>query len=132
MIERVNRAIKIVALSLLVASALCGSYSVTAVTQNEPPNKLDSEQLERARTLFNTKCARCHGADGRGQTVLGEMLEVPDFTDSKWWKEHAKDKDLAETISNGKGDMPDFGKKLTKPEIALLADYVRLFKKTEP
>ena len=60
------------------------------------------------------------------------MLEVPDFTDTKWWKEKGKDKDLAETISNGKGDMPDFGKKLTKPEISLLADYVRLFKKTEP
>jgi mono/diheme cytochrome c family protein len=60
------------------------------------------------------------------------MLEVPDFTDTKWWKEHARDKELVETISNGKGDMPDFGKKLTKPEIALLADYVRLFKKTEP
>ena len=127
-----SRVIKIVALSLLFVSAVCCFHSVAAVSQNDPGNKLDSEQLERAKTLFNTKCARCHGGDGRGQTVLGEMLEVPDFTDTKWWKDHGKDKDLAATISNGKGDMPDFGKKLTKTEISLLADYVRLFNKAEP
>ena len=88
------------------------------------------EELARARTLFGEKCARCHGADGRGQTILGQMLGVPDFTNDKWWKDHS-DHDLIKSITNGNEDMPAFRKKLTKPEISLLADYVGQFKKPE-
>lgn len=92
---------------------------------------LSSAELARAKVLFGGKCARCHGANGRGQTVLGEMLGVPNFTNGKWWKDHGNDDDLIETIRKGNGDMPAFGKKLTKPEISLLAGYVRHFNKAE-
>jgi len=115
---------------------LGGGYvlsSARVVVQEAPVTKADrsSDELARAKTLFEGKCARCHGADGRGQTVQGEMLGVPDFTNGKWWKNH-NDDDLIEAITNGGDDMPAFGKKLTKPEISLLADYVRHFKQPEP
>ena len=90
-----------------------------------------SENLARAKMLFGGKCARCHGVDGQGQTFLGEMLEVPDFTNGKWWKDKGNDDDLIESITNGNGDMPAFGKKLTRQEISLLADYVNYFNKPE-
>ena len=108
--------------------------SANALPQETPVKKtgLSSEQLARAKVLFGGKCARCHGADGRGKTVLGEMLRVPDFTNEKWWKDHGKDYDLVESIRKGNGDMPAFGKKLTRPEISLLAEYVRHFNKPEP
>jgi mono/diheme cytochrome c family protein len=106
--------------------------SARAVSQ-EPEKKagLSVEELARARALFEGKCARCHGQDGRGQTVLGDMLGIPDFTNAKWWKDHGNDDDLIESITNGDKEMPAWGKKLTKPEISLLADYVRHFNKAE-
>lgn len=115
---------------------LVGGYSWTStrvMTQETSIKKasLTAEQVTRAKALFGGKCARCHGADGQGQTVLGEMLEVPDFTNGTWWSEHGNTDDLVETIKNGSGDMPAFGKKLTKAEISLLANYVRHFNKDE-
>jgi mono/diheme cytochrome c family protein len=104
--------------------------SARVMTQDSSIKKasLTAEQLTRAKAIFGGKCARCHGADGRGQTVLGEMLEVPDFTEGSWWRDHGND-DLVDTINKGDGDMPAFAKKLTKSEISLLADYVRRFNK---
>jgi len=91
--------------------------------------RLSPEELARANTLFAGKCARCHGADGRGQTVVGKLLGVPDFTNTKWSKAHGNTDQLIESITNGNGNMPAFGKKLTRREISLLADHVRYFNK---
>lgn len=117
---------------LLLGAGLLWS-SARAVSQGQPEKKagLSAEQLAHAKALFGNKCARCHGPDGRGQTVLGDMLGVPDFTDAQWWKDRDNDEGLIKSITNGNGDMPAFGKKLTKSEISLLAAYVRHFNKTE-
>ena len=103
--------------------------SASPLSQERPghASELSPEESARAKELFKGKCARCHGPDGRGHTVLGEMLDVPDFTNGKWWKDHSKREDLIKSITNGNGDMPSFGKKLTKPEISLLASYVHQF-----
>jgi mono/diheme cytochrome c family protein len=119
--------------ALLPFVVLFGAYTWTSarvIPQETSIKKasLTAEQLNRAKALFSGKCARCHGADGQGHTVLGEMLKVPDFTNESWWSDHSND-DLVETIKNGDGDMPAFGKKLTKSEISLLANYVRRFNK---
>ncbi len=121
---------------LLVFLVLGAGYvwsSARTVSQETSAKRagLSSEELARAKSLFGVKCTRCHGPDGRGQTILGDMLGVPDFTDSKWWKDHGNHDDLKESITHGNGEMPAFGKKLTKPEISLLADYVRRFNKEE-
>ena len=122
--------------ALLVVLVLSAGYvwSFTrAVPQEMSVTKvvLSSEELARAKVLFGGKCARCHGADGRGQTVLGEMLGVPDFANGKWWKDHGNDDNLTDSIRHGNGEMPAFGKKLTRQQISLLADYVRLFNQPE-
>lgn len=52
--------------------------------QEKDSNAMSPEQLDHAKKLFGERCARCHGADGRGQTVIGETLETPDLTDDKW------------------------------------------------
>ena len=125
---------------LLISLVLNVGYLVNAAHQvaQEKPKKepglspgLSHEQVVRAKEIFGEKCARCHGPDGRGQTILGEMLEAPDFTNEKWWQEHGNTDDLIKSITNGNGDMPAFGKKLTRHEISLLADYVRRFNKAE-
>jgi len=120
-------------LAFLVLSAGYVLSSARAVPQQTSVKKagLSSDQLVRAKALFGEKCARCHNTDGQGKTALGEMLKVPDFTNGKWWKDHGSADDLIESITNGNGNMPRFGKKLTKSEISLLANYVRHFNKNK-
>lgn len=122
---------------LFIILLLCFGYlwgvshaAIQEKQETKESSTLSDEQLARARTLFGEKCARCHGADGRGQTTLGDMLGVPDFTDSKWLKEKKSDERLIKSIANGRDRMPAFGKKLTGPEIASLVAYVRRFNKS--
>jgi cbb3-type cytochrome c oxidase subunit III len=88
---------------------------------------------ETARTaeLFSERCARCHGEDGRGQTVIGRMLDAPDFTDERWWGEGKDGRRFVRSINEGKGEMPAFGRKLSRSEIKALAAYVSSFRKSE-
>jgi mono/diheme cytochrome c family protein len=123
----------LLAVLLLSAGYLVHSSRAEVRLQSEQEKKesdsLSREQLAQAKTLFGERCARCHGADGRGETVLGDLLGVPNFTNEKWWKEEKSDKHLIASVANGKGEMPAFGKKLSKQEIGVLVSYVRRFNK---
>lgn len=92
-----------------------------------------TSQSKRVDELFNRNCARCHGADGRGDTPLGHLYKTPDFTDAEWWKKNAgitSTRTLRSIVTRGKAGMPAFGKKLSRSEISLLVTRVRSFKKT--
>ena len=120
----------------LIVSTVCIGYLCYAPvvgalrTQDKAPPTLSVAQATRAKQLFKEKCSKCHGADGRGQTVLGNMLDPPNFTDQAWWKNVVDDKRLTESVRNGKGGMPKFGKKLTVQQIGLLVAYLRRFDKS--
>jgi mono/diheme cytochrome c family protein len=98
---------------------------------------LQRKKLPRAKhvdELFNRNCARCHGADGRGDTPLGHVYKAPDFTDVEWWRKNAdisNTRTLKSIVTRGKAGMPAFGKKLTRSEINLLVDRIRSFRKLE-
>ena len=96
-----------------------------------PQEKIAGEGKEHSQTptLFNEKCARCHGEDGRGQTVIGRMVGAPNFADENWWNEEKDERRFVRSITEGKGEMPPFGKKLTRAEIRALAAYVKTFRK---
>jgi cytochrome c553 len=86
-----------------------------------------------AKANWDSQCAKCHGEDGKGQTKIGQMLHIKDFTDAKVQAE-IKDDDAFKTIKEGKKS--DEGKTLMKPfsnlsddEIKALVAYVRGFKK---
>lgn len=36
-----------------------------------------------AATLWSDNCAKCHGADGKGETKMGRKLGILDLTDAK-------------------------------------------------
>ena len=78
--------------------------------------------------LFKQKCVKCHGADGSGDTSMGRIFNAPDFTDSGWWANHSSTAERIQVITKGKKNMPAFGKKLTKGQIANLATYIQRFK----
>jgi mono/diheme cytochrome c family protein len=79
-------------------------------------------QTASTKNIFISNCARCHGPDGRGQTEQGRKYDVPNLVEETKGASNAK---LNRIITNGKQDMPAFGKKLTKRQIAALASYVK-------
>ena len=85
-----------------------------------------------AKAVWDKDCAKCHGADGKGKTKMGEKLAVKDYTDAKVQAE-MKDEAMVKAIKEGakKDDkvlmkgFPD----LTDEEVKGLVAYVRAFKK---
>lgn len=124
-----NRTIKCVA--LLTALLLSTGYVLSAtrgafVQQGKKSGR--KEQAAKTEKLYQQNCARCHGADGRGETNLGKLYNTPNLTDAAF---HARfsDKELSTIVTSGKGGMPGFKKNLSKAEITALVAYVRRFKK---
>jgi len=74
--------------------------------------------------IYAANCARCHGADGRANTAKGKRVEATDFT-SDWNRDEARG---IRIITNGKGDMPSFKKKLSAEEIKAAFHYVLRFR----
>src|SRR6266436_4298618 len=80
---------------------------------NGQPKKISSSVVD----LFRNNCARCHGADGRGDTPLGHTYNSPDFTDPGWGQKHSNitnTRSLISIVIHGKGSMSAFGKKLAR------------------
>ncbi len=81
-----------------------------------------------AKKDFANNCARCHGIDGRGETELGKLYGTPDMTDRKWQKARSG-KRMLNSVQNGRGSMPAFGKKLSAAQINGLIGYIRSLRK---
>lgn len=86
-----------------------------------------------AKENWEKSCAKCHGADGKGQTKMGQKLGIKDYTDAKVQAE-LKDDAAFKAIKEGLKDKD--GKTLMKPVEGLsdddtkaLVKHVREFKK---
>jgi len=85
-----------------------------------------------AKENWEKNCAKCHGADGKGQTKMGQKLGIKDYTDPKVQAE-LKDDQAFKSIKEGLKDKE--GKTLMKAaeglsddDIKALVQYVRSFK----
>jgi cytochrome c6 len=78
-------------------------------------------------------CAKCHGADGKGQTKAGKKLSVKDYTDAKVQAE-MKDADMEKTILDGVTDkagkekMKAYKEEISAAEAKELVAYIRKLK----
>src|SRR4051812_45847507 len=86
-----------------------------------------------AKATYDKDCAKCHGADGKGETKMGKKLNAKDYTDAKVQAE-MKDEQAFKAIKEGLKDKA--GKTLMKPaeglsdaDIKGLVAYMRTFKK---
>lgn len=86
-----------------------------------------ANKVKEVKTLFKTHCVKCHGADGRGRTVDGEIAGAQDFTDQDW-RQRAEEQRIINSITHGRGQMPAFEKKLSKGQIKSLSAFVLTFK----
>lgn len=82
--------------------------------------KAPEDWVSAGRTRFETLCAACHGADAKGNAVLG----APNLTDGTWL--HGGDfETIRATIANGRdSQMPAHREMLGESKIRLLAAYV--------
>jgi mono/diheme cytochrome c family protein len=86
---------------------------------------------EHPSELFKKYCAKCHGDDGKAQTMKGKNLKARNFTDAEWQADET-DAELIQSVTEGKDDMPPFGKKLTPEQIeSLVKNDVRGFAKKD-
>jgi len=76
--------------------------------------------------LYKSKCAACHGADGKGDTPAGKKLGTKDFHSPDVAK--MSDTELFDITKKGKDKMPGYDKKITDDEIKELVKYVRSLK----
>jgi len=84
-------------------------------------------------TTWTEVCAKCHGADGKGDTKMGHKLSISDLTDPKVQAKFT-DEEAFKSIKSGRTD--DKGKTTMKPaegvtdaDITALVAYVRALKK---
>jgi cytochrome c6 len=74
-------------------------------------------------SLFKSRCAGCHGADGKGDTGIGKSLHIRSLASPKVQKE--SDKELTAIITDGKSAMPAYKDKLSAAQIKDLVGYIR-------
>ena len=85
-----------------------------------------------AKENWEKSCAKCHGADGKGQTKMGQKLGIKDLTDAKV-QAAFKDEEAIKAIKEGLKDKEDktlmkAAEGLSDDEIKALVQHVRSFK----
>ncbi len=92
-----------------------------------------SAKAADAKENWDTLCAKCHGAEGKGDTKMGQKLGAKDFSDAKVQAD-IKDDAATKAIKEGLKSADD--KTLMKPfdtlsdeDIKALVAYVRGLKK---
>jgi mono/diheme cytochrome c family protein len=84
--------------------------------------------VRSATQLYSKNCVSCHGRDGRAKTLKAKRNHARNISDSEW-QERASDERIFNSIMNGKGKMPSYGKNLSEQEIDALVTYVRSLRK---
>ncbi len=107
---------KTLALSLLGAALVAGATLAHAAT---------------AADNWDNNCAKCHGADGSGNTKMGKKLNVKNYTDAAA-QAALKDDEMFTAIKDGvtvdgKEKMKAFKDDLSDAEIKDLVAYIRKF-----
>ncbi len=82
-----------------------------------------SRAQSAGETLFKSKCAACHGPDGKGEVPMGKKLGAHDLNSAEVQKQ--SDAQLTEVVTKGKNKMPAYDGKLSKEQVAQLVAYVR-------
>lgn len=76
---------------------------------------------------YKSKCAMCHGADGKGETPAGKAMKAISFSSPEVTK--MSEAELVAVTKNGKGKMPAYAGKLTDAQIKDVAAYVKTLEK---
>ncbi len=87
---------------------------------------------KKTERLWKSKCASCHGNDGKGDTEQGKKMAVASVATAEWQKSHA-DEQIKKAIQDGvktekggvKKEMDGYKGELSPEQIDALVKYVR-------
>lgn len=97
------------------------------INMENPTDATDEEAIIDGKTIYHKECKSCHGKSGLGDGSKADGLEgyLGDFSDPEFFEEQT-DGELFYKIKFGRGDMPEFGKKLEYDEdIWLVINYIK-------
>src|SRR5262249_24809613 len=116
-------------ISILLALSVVSFAIVVAVGSGHGLAQNDNKgrSVRTPEAIYTKQCATCHGKDGRAKTFKSKFIHARNFTDAQW-QDSVSDERLSNSITNGKGKMPAWSKKLSEAEISSLVKYVRQFK----
>ncbi len=81
---------------------------------------------------WDNHCAKCHGADGKGQTKVGKKLKLKDYTDAAVQAKLTDEEIIKVTTEgvmvDGKEKMKAFKDELSADEIKDFVAFIRAFK----
>jgi mono/diheme cytochrome c family protein len=85
---------------------------------SQPPPVPAAGTANAGASIFATRCASCHGADGGGGygPALGSGIVVERYPNPA---------DQVAVVQNGRGSMPSFAGSLTPEQIQAVVDYTR-------
>src|SRR5689334_18131283 len=109
--ERVDMVRVALVLLVFLSFVLCLASSPSAAGQQS-----GAGQATDAHALFDKHCDTCHGKDGQAKTFKAKFNHARNLTDAKWQAE-VSDERIFNSITNGKGKMPAFGKKLSQEQV---------------
>ena len=85
------------------------------------------------KALYDKECAKCHGADGKGETKMGKKMGAKDYSNPKTW-EGLTDANAIKAVKEGFKDKD--GKVIMKPtegvteaDAKAIMDYMKTLKK---
>jgi len=99
------------------------------------PHSAFAEADKKAERLWKSKCASCHGADGKGDTDKGKEMGIADITTDAWQKEFTDDKIKDVTAKglkrqkNGKDQEMKPLSDLKPEQVDAIIKYMRTLKK---
>ena len=105
---------------LLLVSVMIGALAAWPAQADDP------------KAIYEKDCAKCHGADGKGQTKMGQKLRVKDYSDAKVqaeMKDDAAVKAIKEGLKDGEKTLMKPAEGVTETDIKGLIAYMRSFKK---
>jgi len=132
---------KLVIVSSLFAVCMM-SFAFSTIQQAKPwpvpansakmanPVKADKESLADGKSSWSMNCSSCHGKTGLGDGSKSAQLKTQPQDMTKGDVQSQSDGSLFYKISEGRGDMPSFKKKMPDPDdIWSLVNYIRTLKK---
>jgi cytochrome c oxidase cbb3-type subunit 3 len=103
--------------------SIIGDKGVADVTQyvlSLNGRDTDAAQATAGKTVFQTYCVACHGADGHGNVAMG----APNLTNGVWLYGGSQEQ-IAQSVRAGRnGVMPAFKDTLSEDKIHILTAYV--------
>ena len=109
--------------TLTAVVAACAGLSLACGESRLPEGDAHGGDLAAGHRIFERKCARCHGGNGDGKTVVAGRFPYANLIDGVWRGDGSAES-IEKQIRRGRDPMPAFQGKLTDEQIRQTVTYV--------